>query len=64
MQAADYIVDFRYGPGVRGGEVVAAGLSLNWPNILPADGTIPDRQKQIQIPKQHDRRPAKAFGFD
>ena len=56
MRAADYLVDFGPGPGVRGGEVVAAGTPaevLADPKSLTAQylsGT-----KEIPIPKE--RRP-------
>ena len=58
MRAADYLVDFGPGPGVRGGEVVAAG---SFAEIL-ANGTSLTGQylagaKQIAIPAE--RRPAK-----
>jgi excinuclease ABC subunit A len=56
MRAADYLVDFGPGPGVRGGEVVAAGpyaeVIAN-PNSLTAQYLT--GRKQIAIPGQ--RRP-------
>jgi excinuclease ABC subunit A len=56
MRAADYIVDFGPGPGVRGGQVVAAG---SYPEILASKDSLTGQylsgQKAIAIPKQ--RRP-------
>src|SRR5262249_31961855 len=56
MRAADYLVDFGPGPGVRGGEVVAAGsfaeVMAN-PNSLT--GQYLAGVKQIDVPSQ--RRP-------
>ncbi|HZT82950.1 MAG TPA: excinuclease ABC subunit UvrA, partial [Gemmataceae bacterium] len=56
MRAADYIVDFGPGPGVRGGEVVAAG---NYAEIIanPASltGQYLSGAKQIAVPGR--RRP-------
>ncbi|HYT89503.1 MAG TPA: ATP-binding cassette domain-containing protein, partial [Gemmataceae bacterium] len=56
MRAADYIVDFGPGPGVRGGEVVAAGT---YPQLLANQASLTGQylagRKQIAIPKQ--RRP-------
>ena len=56
MRAANYIVDFGPGPGVRGGEVVAAGdyaEVLSHPESLTAQYL--SGRKQIAIPEQ--RRP-------
>ncbi|HEY7427133.1 MAG TPA: excinuclease ABC subunit UvrA, partial [Gemmataceae bacterium] len=56
MRAADYLVDFGPGPGVRGGEVVAAGSYAEvvaHPNSLT--GHYLSGIKQIAIPPQ--RRP-------
>src|SRR5581483_5659201 len=56
MRAADYIVDFGPGPGVRGGEVVAAGP---YADILSCDRSLTGQylsgRLQIAIPEQ--RRP-------
>ncbi len=56
MRAADYLVDFGPGPGVRGGEVVAAGtyaeVAAN-PNSLT--GQYLSGVKRIAVPEQ--RRP-------
>ncbi len=56
MRSADYIVDFGPGPGVRGGEVVAAGAYrdiLAHPKSLT--GQYLSGRKRIEVPKQ--RRP-------
>jgi excinuclease ABC subunit A len=56
MRAADHIVDFGPGPGVRGGEVVAEG---NYEKIVSAKHSVTGRflrgDEAIEIPKQ--RRP-------
>ncbi len=57
MRAADYIVDFGPGPGVRGGEVVVAGdfaTVIAHPTSLT--GQFLAGTKKIEVPKQ--RRPA------
>ncbi len=54
MRAADYIVDFGPGPGVRGGKVVAAGTYdelLDNPRSLT--GLYLSGEKQIAVPKHH-----------
>ena len=61
IRAADYVVDFGPGPGVRGGEVVAAG-SLN--DIIAAPGSLTGQylsgHKSIALPSRRraisDRR--------
>jgi excinuclease ABC subunit A len=53
MRAADYIVDFGPGPGIRGGQVVAAGSFaevLAHPDSLT--GQYLAGKRQIQIPEQ------------
>ncbi len=69
MRAADYIVDFGPGPGVRGGEVVAAGTlsptcSATPPaspgNISPAPSRSPSRAsagRRQERRSDHSRRP-------
>src|SRR5687768_18462390 len=56
MRAADWIVDFGPGPGVRGGEVVTAG---SYPDILAHPKSITGQylsgRKQIAVPDE--RRP-------
>src|SRR5262249_47290589 len=56
MRAADYLVDFGPGPGVRGGQVVAAG---SFPEVVanPASltGQYLSGARQIAVPEQ--RRP-------
>src|SRR5262249_3300061 len=55
-RAADFIVDFGPGPGVRGGEVVAAGMFddiLKHPNSIT--GQYLSGRKQIVVPDK--RRP-------
>jgi excinuclease ABC subunit A len=53
MRAADYIVDFGPGPGVRGGEVVAAGrygeITANGNSLT---GQYLSGRKQIAVPKK------------
>jgi excinuclease ABC subunit A len=56
MRAADYIVDFGPGPGVRGGEVVAAGsFATIAANPQSLTGQYLTGRKQISIPQE--RRP-------
>jgi excinuclease ABC subunit A len=56
MRAADYLVDFGPGPGVRGGEVVAAGGYREViANPKSLTGQYLSGTKRIEIPKQ--RRP-------
>jgi excinuclease ABC subunit A len=56
MRAADYIVDFGPGPGVRGGEVVAAGTySEVLANSASLTGQYLSGARQIAIPQR--RRP-------
>src|SRR5262249_49552957 len=56
MRAADYIVDFGPGPGVRGGKVVVAG---SYPEIVANKDSLTGQylsgKKEIAIPKE--RRP-------
>jgi excinuclease ABC subunit A len=53
MRAADYIVDFGPGPGVRGGEVVAAGT---FHEVLASDKSLTGQylagKREIAIPSQ------------
>jgi excinuclease ABC subunit A len=57
MRAADHIVDFGPGPGVRGGHVVAAG---SYADIVKTTGSVTGQylsgKKEIAIPKQR-RKP-------
>jgi excinuclease ABC subunit A len=56
MRAADYIVDFGPGPGVRGGQVVAAGTYADiLDNPASLTGQYLSGAKAIRIPEQ--RRP-------
>src|SRR5262249_16116350 len=56
MRAADYIVDFGPGPGVRGGEVVAAGVHKEiGANPASLTGQYLTGKKRIEVPAQ--RRP-------
>lgn len=56
MRAADFIVDFGPGPGVRGGQVVAAGpLPLLVKHSGSVTGQYLSGKKQICVPQQ--RRP-------
>ena len=56
MRAADFIVDFGPGPGVRGGEVVAAG---SYQDVLASEASLTGQylsgRKEIAIPAE--RRP-------
>jgi len=56
MRAADYLVDFGPGPGVRGGEVVAAGT---YADVIANSGSLTGQYlsgvKQIVVPER--RRP-------
>jgi excinuclease ABC subunit A len=58
MRAADYLVDFGPGPGVRGGEVVAAG---SYSEILASKASLTGQylsgRKQIAIPEKR-RQPS------
>jgi excinuclease ABC subunit A len=53
MRAADWIVDFGPGPGVRGGEVVAAG---SFQDVLASDRSLTGRflsgEERIDVPKK------------
>ena len=52
MRAADYIVDFGPGPGVRGGEVVAAGtLDRPAPRTASLTGQYLSGKKAIAVPQ-------------
>ena len=56
MLAADYLVDFGPGPGVRGGEIVAAGTPAEvLANPASVTGKFLTGKEQIEIPKM--RRP-------
>jgi len=59
MRAADYVVDFGPGPGVRGGKIVAAG-SLD--EVLACDESITAQyltgRREIEVPKA--RRPIRS----
>ncbi len=57
MRSADYIVDFGPGPGVRGGEIVAAGGYADIvANAKSLTGQYLSGKKQIAVPSR--RRPA------
>src|SRR5437016_11664601 len=62
MRAADHIVDFGPGPGVRGGEIVAAGsydqVVAN-PNSLT--GQYLAGTRQIAVPARRRPRPGKSL---
>ncbi len=59
MRAADHIVDFGPGPGVRGGEVVAEGsLAKVLKSHRSLTGQYLSGKKQIEIPKER-RKPGK-----
>src|SRR5207244_7528133 len=56
MRAADYLVDFGPGPGVRGGQVVAAG---SYADVLANPASVTGKYltgaKRIEVPER--RRP-------
>src|SRR5262249_40276686 len=60
MRAADYLVDFGPGPGVRGGQVVAAG---SFAEVVANPGSLTGQYltavKQIPIPDQRRSSSAK-----
>jgi excinuclease ABC subunit A len=59
MRAADFIVDFGPGPGVRGGEIVAAGAYADiLANSKSLTGQYLSGAKQIPIPRER-RQPTK-----
>lgn len=59
MAAADFIVDFGPGPGVRGGEVVSAGsLSALLKNPRSLTGQYLSGRQKIEVPTQR-RKPTK-----
>lgn len=56
MLAADYLVDFGPGPGIRGGEIVAAGTPAEvLANPASVTGKFLTGEEQIEIPRK--RRP-------
>ncbi|GIW79676.1 MAG: UvrABC system protein A [Gemmatales bacterium] len=62
MRAADYLVDFGPGPGIRGGEVVAAGTFeeiVNHPQSLT--GQFLAGREHIAVPKKRRPRSKKAI---
>lgn len=64
MRAADFIVDFGPGPGVRGGEVVAAGSFAEIANDAKSlTGAYLTGRKQIAIPKQRRSGNGKALSI-
>ncbi len=62
MRAADYLVDFGPGPGVRGGEVVAAGT---YADVVATPGSITGQylsgSRRIEVPKQRQPRTDKSI---
>ncbi|HEV3443512.1 MAG TPA: excinuclease ABC subunit UvrA, partial [Gemmataceae bacterium] len=60
MRAADYLVDFGPGPGVRGGEVVAAGSYADVVNNAQSlTGQYLSGSRQIAVPEERRPRSAK-----
>ncbi|HEY7314633.1 MAG TPA: excinuclease ABC subunit UvrA [Gemmataceae bacterium] len=60
MRAADYLVDFGPGPGVRGGEVVAAGSYADLvTNPVSLTGQYLSGTRRIAVPSQRRPRTAK-----
>ncbi|WP_373651745.1 excinuclease ABC subunit UvrA [Schlesneria sp. DSM 10557] len=63
MKAADYIVDFGPGPGVRGGEIVAQGTVEDIRNSeRSATGAFLSGRRSIEIPKV--RRPGNGHAIE
>src|SRR5207245_6494230 len=57
MRAADYLVDFGPGPGVRGGQVVAAGSFQEvLANPASLTGQYLTGKKQIDVPQRRRQR--------
>ncbi|HWG47268.1 MAG TPA: excinuclease ABC subunit UvrA [Gemmataceae bacterium] len=64
MRAADYLVDFGPGPGVRGGEVVAAGTYADVvANHASLTGQYLSGVKQIVIPEERRPRSDKSLAI-
>jgi excinuclease ABC subunit A len=62
MRAADYLVDFGPGPGVRGGEIVAAGPPAEvFANPASPTGQYLTGAKEIAIPKERRKPNGKAI---
>ena len=62
MRAADYLVDFGPGPGVRGGEVVAAGLPADvLANPASVTGKFLTGVERIDIPAKRRAKTRKAI---
>jgi excinuclease ABC subunit A len=62
MRAADYLVDFGPGPGVRGGEIVAAGPPAEvFANPASPTGQYLTGAKEIAIPKDRRKPNGKAI---
>jgi len=62
MRAADFLVDFGPGPGVRGGEVVAAGTPAEvFANPASLTGQYLTGAKEIAVPKQRREPNGKAL---
>jgi excinuclease ABC subunit A len=62
MRAADYLVDFGPGPGVRGGEVVAAGVPADvLANPASITGKFLTGVEKIEVPAQRRARTKKAI---
>lgn len=64
MRAADYIVDFGPGPGVRGGEVVASG---SYEDVIKSERSLTGQylsgKRQIEIPPRKPPQPGKAIAI-
>jgi excinuclease ABC subunit A len=62
MRAADYIVDFGPGPGVRGGEIVAAGA---YTDIVRTSASLTGQYltgaKRIAVPEQRRQRSGRSL---
>ncbi|OYW16231.1 MAG: hypothetical protein B7Z55_14265, partial [Planctomycetales bacterium 12-60-4] len=58
MKAADYVVDFGPGPGVRGGQIVAEGSVEDLKaSEISLTGAFLSGRRRIEIPKQRARTP-------
>jgi excinuclease ABC subunit A len=65
MRAADFLVDFGPGPGVRGGQIVAAGRpSEVVANPASVTGKYLTGEARIEVPKERRPRSAKAIRIE
>src|SRR5438093_2238823 len=65
MRAADFLVDFGPGPGVRGGEIVAAGRPAEViANPASVTGKYLTGECRIEVPKKRRPRTAKSIRIE